>query len=116
IVERAYFLPEKDERTDYFILLEHRHRQDSAIAAELGGRHRQGIALKVRLLDRDVCGLRHAAGHYRADKGNMRTGPHWTALHEFGKRLRRVVDGAESQSIALCQHQDAELGLAYACC
>jgi GAF domain-containing protein len=42
--------------------LEHWHRQDSAITAKLDRRHRQRIALKVRLLDCDVGGLRDIIG------------------------------------------------------
>src|SRR5690242_5882512 len=77
IVERAYLLSKKDERTDYFALLEHWHSQDRAIAAELGSCHRQRVAFKVRLLDRDVGGLRDPLGRYRTAKGYMRIGPHW---------------------------------------
>ena len=33
-------------------------------------------------------------GRYCAAKGNMRTRPHWPALHEFGECLRRIVGRA----------------------
>ena len=91
VVEWADFPPHEYNKADYFAFLEHWHCQDSAIAAKLDGRHRQRIALKVRSLDCDVGGLRNRLCSYRAAKCVIRTGPQRLTLHEFRKRLRRVV-------------------------
>src|SRR5262249_22930713 len=112
VVEWADFLPHEYKKADYFAFLEHWHRQDSAIAAKFDGRHRQRIALKVRSLDGDVGGLRNPPCSYRAAKCVIRTGPQRLALHEFGKRLGRVVYRDDAVSITLPQAKRAKLGLA----
>ena len=42
----------------------------------------------------------------------IRTGAQWLALHEFRKRLRRVMDRDDAVSITFPQAKRAKLGLA----
>src|SRR6185437_14715177 len=97
----ADFLPEEYQATDDVTFLEHGNSENSAIAAKLGGRHCQRIALQVGLLDRDIDGLCRLLGHHRAAECYLRIGPHRPALHEISEGLRRVVICAEYESIGL---------------
>ncbi len=71
--ERPHFLAVDDDNANQLVFLEHRHGEDSPIAAKLGSGHGDWIALlNVERLLRDVGALDHLLGPCRAAKGEHR--------------------------------------------
>src|SRR5262249_28483535 len=87
LTERAYLLAEDDDHPDRLAFLEHRHSEDSAVAAELSPSDSDGIALlDIERLTRDVRALNHLSGPRCAGKRDFWTGPEQPAPNEVGER------------------------------
>ena len=105
------------DSADQAVLLEHRHREDSAITPELDAHDEGRIALDVGLLCRNVRNVgRLLSGGDPAKTGARAGTKYGMEPPMFGKCRRYVVMRDVAKAIAFIEVEHPELGPADASC